>query len=453
MEILSHYLSALACLSRSPLPFPPTILSPAPQSARDSLSNPPPTAPSPTQVGTGEGILAYLYSSLCIRISHFVLTIFAAGGWGSIAVSSLIAHTLPRSFPPLVEDGDQQRIRSRRLALAQLAKQSQMPRHSILGHAETAVGAFRRAMTKPEQLAVYVEVVRLARWLEMERKEASATREVLKLVGAVVVEGREEHKRLLAQAARAQGDGTSKMESALGYGLGVPVAVQQVMVARRKESSDGNLGIAELIDRICAVLGVDLLALNDPTKEYEPFRPSQDDVGEPHFGWPDLQVEVIKEAITIAEALPGESCSGLTYAYTTDQQSVVRLCLSALHSLYAHLGQSSQSQLAKLYVQAISTLRRRAVEIGPLPWWLPGRMVLSVEISSLATNKIPFEHARAEIAPTEKQGAKDPFLYNPRLKAPEPGKTVLVANEQVDVFVTIQNVFAIDLEIQDLSLL
>jgi hypothetical protein len=189
------------------------------------------------------------------------------------------------------------------LALAQLAAESQLPRHTVLGHAEAGVAAFRKAMTKPEQLAVYVEVVRIARWLEMERKEAAATREVLKLVGAVVVEGREEHRRLLSQAAaRAHGTDASRMEGAMGYGVGVPVSA---VIARRKETTDGNHGIAELVERICTVLGVDLLALGDPHKEYEASRPREDH-GEPHFGWPDLQVEVIKEAITTAESLPGE---------------------------------------------------------------------------------------------------------------------------------------------------
>ncbi|BEJ13843.1 hypothetical protein CspHIS471_0310170 [Cutaneotrichosporon sp. HIS471] len=438
VEILSHYLSALACLSRAPLPFPPssTILSPSPQ--RDSLSLPPPVAPSPTQVGTGEGLLAYLYSALCIRISHFVLTIFAAGGWGSIAVSSLIAHTLPRSFPPLVEDGNIRNLRTRHLALAQLASESQLTRHSILGHAEAGVASFRKAMTKPEQLSVFVEVVRIARWLEMGRKEAAVTRQVLKLVAAIVVEGREEHRRLLSQTiARAQGADSSRIDGAAVYGLGVTIPA---VVARRKDTADGNCGIAELVERVCAVLGVDVLSFGDPRKEYEVSRPREYQ-DEPHFGWPDLQVEVIKEAITIAESLP-------------DQLSVVRLCVSALHSLHPYLNQSNQTQLSKLYVQAIATLRRRAIEMGPLPWWIPGRMVLSVEIASLTPNKVPFEHTRAEIVPTDKKkGAKDPFLYNPRLKAVEQGKTVLVANEQVDVFVTLRNPLAVDLEIQDLSLL
>lgn len=59
-------------------------------------------------------------------------------------------------------------------------------------------------------------------------------------------------------------------------------------------------------------------------------------------------------------------------------------------------------------------------------------------------------------------------MYNPRLKPAEAGtvsdkkcvndfyadatQTVLVANEQVDVFVTLSNPFTFDLELADLSL-
>lgn len=100
----------------------------------------------------------------------------------------------------------------------------------------------------------------------------------------------------------------------------------------------------------------------------------------------------------------------------------------------------------------MGTIRRRAIDFDGIPWWLPGRVVLSVEVASLPPARVPIEHARDEIM-GQAQGRKDPFLYNPRFKAPEVGKTVLVANEQVDVFVTLQNPFTFDLEIQDLSLL
>ncbi len=60
-------------------------------------------------------------------------------------------------------------------------------------------------------------------------------------------------------------------------------------------------------------------------------------------------------------------------------------------------------------------------------------------------------------------------MYNPRIKTVEAGKvschlvwrenpadhaqTVIVANEQIDVFVTVSNPFAFDLEVADLSLM
>jgi len=75
-----------------------------------------------------------------------------------------------------------------------------------------------------------------------------------------------------------------------------------------------------------------------------------------------------------------------------------------------------------------------------MPWWLPGKIVLSLEIarcvsiicsgsstltrSSLAANKIPMEHAREEIVQSQNVAgsARDPFLYNPRLKVASDSK-------------------------------
>jgi len=375
-------------------------------------------------MGTGEGLLAYLYATLCLRISHFVLLIFAAGGWGSIALSSLMTHTLPRSFPPLREAGDEPAHgRSRRSQLQQLAIQSQLSRSSVLGHAEAALGPYRRALTKAEQLAVHVEVVWLARWLEMERKEAAATRQVVKLLANVLAEGREETQRV----TRAGSANSTTFGSA-----------SQGVAIRRREMTEGNLGVMELIERVCSAFGIKLV---DFEGEKNPtVTQAAKEVDEARFGWPEMQVAVMKEAIAVAEALP-------------DHPSVVRLCVSALNSLHGFLTPGNQSYLAKLYPQAMNTIRRRAIDFDGIPWWLPGRIILSVEVASLPASRVPIEHARDELSVGKTEGRKDPFLYNPRLKAPEAGKTVLVANEPVDVFVTLQNVFSFDLEIQDLSLL
>ncbi|KAK8858467.1 hypothetical protein IAR55_002694 [Kwoniella newhampshirensis] len=455
VEILSHFLSALACLSRAPLPFPPSILSPSPQAVSGSISFSGPSTSNPSSVGTGEGLLAYLHTGLSLRISHFVLMIWASGGWGSIALSALMNHTLPRSFPPILQghgarDSTARRRHARTLGL--LSAQSGISRHYIFAHAEHAMGPHHRAMTKVEQLTIFNEIVWLSRWLGMPRKEAAHTRDVVKQLAVIVVEGREETRRLGAGgfpsksrspiSAISAENRSDEAAAAVGLGLGIPVQAQAVAV-RGRESTEGNSGIVALFEKACEIMGIDLvLPTHPPESVLRSTSADNDESGSsstaPKFGWPELQVEMIKEGIAVMESLP-------------DHPSIIRLCLSALHSLTGYLNPQSQGVLAKLYPAALATIRRRGLEFEGIPWWVPGRLVLSLEIASLPPNKLPIEHSREEIVVQE--GKKDPFLYNPRLKAAEAGKTSMVANEQVDVFVTVRNPFTFDLDIQDLSIL
>ncbi|WVQ65923.1 uncharacterized protein L199_004101 [Kwoniella botswanensis] len=463
VEILSHYLSALACLSRSPLPYPPTILSPSPQAVSGSISFPAPSSSSnPSNVGTGEGLLAYLHTSLSLKVAHFLLLIWAAGGWGSIALSSLMTHTLPRSFiPPLQphENIDHHLRRKRHRQLTMLSTSSGISRQSIFAHAENALQPYHRAMTKTEQVILHNEAIWLSRWLDLPRKESSITRELIKKLAILVVEGREETKRsngsgiqggfsrqsMKTPTISAENKSDEASSAAIGLGLGFSVPNQTVAV-RRKESTEGNNGIMGLFERAAQVMGIDLLSFglspesigwNDQHHD----NATNDDGGvrRPRFGWPELQVEFLKEGIAISESLP-------------DHPSIIRLCLTALNNLNGYLNPQSQHMLNKMYPISLATVRRRAIEIGQVPWWIGEKIVLSVEIASLPPNKIPIEHSINEISPI-KEGKKDPFLYNPRLKAAEAGKTVIVANEQIDVFVTVRNPFTFDLEIQDLSIL
>ncbi|WRT67660.1 uncharacterized protein IL334_004632 [Kwoniella shivajii] len=469
VEILSHYLSAQACLARSPLPYPPTILSPSPLAVSGSISFSAPSNTSPSSVGTGEGLLAYLHTSLSLKISHFLLLIWASGGWGSIALSSLMIHNLPRSFiaplqPHEMPDAVLRRKRNRSLLL--LSTTSQISKQSILAHAEDALSPYHRAMTKTEQLVVHNEFIWLARWLNLPRKEASVTREVMKRLAMLVVEGREETRKLngagfnskrpkspprgsldsaLAIENRSDAEAASA-SAAVGLGLGLSVPNQTVAV-RRKESIEGNNGIKILFERVAGILGIDLLTLNNADRNQSGHRHTESAINlsteveireNLKFGWPELQVEFIKEGIAITEALP-------------DHPSIIRLCLSALRNLSGYLNPQSQAVLNRMYPTSLATCRRRGIDIGQIPWWVGGKLVLSVEIASLPPNKFPIEHSKDEII--VKEGKKDPFLYNPRLKAAEAGKTILVANEQVDIFVTVRNPFAFDLEVQDLSIL
>ena len=403
VEILSHFLSALACLSRAPLPYPPTILSPSPQAVSGRITFPAPSSSGPAAIGTGEGLLAYLHTGLALRISHFLLIIWASGGWGSIALSSLLGHTLPRSFPPPLsaEDArDANLRRKRRRAIAKLGAQSSLSRHSIFDHAEAATGPHHRALTSTEQVQLFVEVAWLARWLDLPRKEAHAIRELTKKIAILVVEARDENRRLAGAGFKRESAVLDSASVGLGLGMAVP---KQAVAVKRRESTEGNAGVMALFERALSLIGIDLLDLSSDS----PAPTQSDEVPENAFGWPDIQVEMLTEGIAIAEALP-------------DNVAVIRLCISALNRLYTQLNPQSQAQVAKIFPGALATLKRRGHELGHLPWWIPGQIVLSIELASLPDNKLPIEHTSSEIAPTD--GLRDPFLYNPRVKAARLGK-------------------------------
>lgn len=367
VELLAHFLSALACLSRAPIPFPPTILSPSPQAVSGSISFAAPSASNPGAVGTGEGLLAYLHTGLALRMSHFLLIIWAAGGWGSIALSALLSHSLPRNFPlPLTSEGisDPDVRRKRRRTLGLLGSKSLLSRHSIFDHADSTLGPHHRAMTKAEQLALHVEVVWLARWLDLPRKEACITREVVKRIGVMVVEAREETRRAQASSRRSTVTAVDPASVGLGLGMAVP---RQAVAMRRKESTEGNTGVIALFERALTLMGLDLLDFSGDSNTAQTIG---DDIrpGSSHFGWPELQVEMMKEGIAVAEALP-------------DNLAVVRFCTTALNSLHRHLNPQSQVHVARMYPAALGVIRRRGMHMGGLPWWVPGKLVMSMELA------------------------------------------------------------------------
>jgi hypothetical protein len=75
---------------------------------------------------------------------------------------------------------------------------------------------------------------------------------------------------------------------------------------------------------------------------------------------------------------------------------------------------------------------------------------------SLSPNRFPFEHSlqEAEAATTTAGPAKrDPFIYNPkRAGSAAKVRPTLVQNESAEVFLTLQNPFLFDLEIQSIVL-
>lgn len=353
-----------------------------------------PTGPaglSPVLTGTGEGLLAYLYTGLSLRISHFLLLIWATGGWGSLALSALMTHTLPRNFPPALDgpaEKDAHSRRRRKRYLAQLCSKSGITRNSIFSHTLSALGPPHRAMTKPEQVALHVEAIWLCRWLDLPRREAAVTRDVLSRLTGLILEGRDESRRAATAAKHAS---RSSLDGGAMVGLGMGLkpdpmgdgagsdGKKSAMAVRRKESTEGNEGLMALLVQAASILGVEVMpllaahpaiTLNNEAAGSTAASPSalEPDIRGPRFGWPELQVSLMQLGIHLAESLP-------------DHPSTARLALSTLSRLHVYLNPQSQTHLSRTWTNALSVIKRRGAEWKGIGWWIPGRMVLSLEVA------------------------------------------------------------------------
>lgn len=129
------------------------------------------------------------------------------------------------------------------------------------------------------------------------RKEAYVLREVLGCVMDLVVCGREE-------AGSTRGAGT-------GLGIhGVNVGTPGAVGIRANDNVEGNQSVLKIVKYVCLVHGIDLEAVKivDASKVNSESPESSQSTEEPKyepFGWPELQIGIVREAIAVAEALPG----------------------------------------------------------------------------------------------------------------------------------------------------
>ncbi|TPX66055.1 hypothetical protein SpCBS45565_g04757 [Spizellomyces sp. 'palustris'] len=176
------------------------------------------------------------------------------------------------------------------------------------------------------------------------------------------------------------------------------------------------------------------------------------------YGWPDLQVDVLKECMEISEAADSHAAY-ITYA------------LRLLNRLYKHLSEQEQVELLEAMHTAAARSKALEVAIGPNnnPLKPPCALVKGASkvpvlrrlrfVRQLATG-MPYPHPRSSLDGTVTAAAKaaDPFLYNPfaaKTIAAKGNKdlgrdVILIVNEPAYFDVTLANPFSFDLEVQSL---
>lgn len=165
----------------------------------------------------------------------------------------------------------------------------------------------------------------------------------------------------------------------------------------RTTSTDqtGNESIITILETVCSAFGIDILPrVSSLTARKEERRksvlqgPAAEEVDDTalRFGWPSLQMGVLRDAIAVAEALPGQPLSALlsrlllTTPPSIDYQSAIRLTVSALRSLSSTMPPSEQLELSQNIPRIFAAATRRGAAFE-LEYWGPKELVMSMEIA------------------------------------------------------------------------
>lgn len=249
---------------------------------------------------SGQTVISRLYTACALRHARFLLAIWSAGGFGQEALDTTVRPALlpmPRLYPP-------PEYPFRKRVLMKLSTMSRVARVSVSTIAMRAHGPWLRALPVDVQLQVLVTLVGVHRLLGLERREAVLAREVVAVVVAMIADTRIFGNRLDAPifgnaagrdnlASQLVGDSVE----ARNAGLGLISASTGTVTTMTKETGEGNQAVLHLVQRILDVFGLDLSNMTGDGQPIEvPIR----------YGWAELQVAMLREAIAAAETLPGE---------------------------------------------------------------------------------------------------------------------------------------------------
>ncbi|KAL1919540.1 uncharacterized protein VTP21DRAFT_2233 [Calcarisporiella thermophila] len=215
--------------------------------------------------------------------------------------------------------------------------------------------------------------------------------------------------------------------------LVLPLLFEARMASSQSFAGISDRGILECLKKLCSTYGIEDLGdeANNPYGLDADFSK----------GWPELQVDVLRECITVSEAL-------------SDYPSMLSYTATLLRKFYRYLPKDEQVRLATSVPRIVSAIRKDGKPGTDIKYW-GYNMVASIEVCMQPQHLIPFPHAGRAFANqggAVAEGSTDPFIYNPFSKKKDTEQIILVANEMSQFTVTLINPFAYDLDVQSLTL-
>ncbi|QRV85843.1 transport protein particle subunit [Ceratobasidium sp. AG-Ba] len=418
----------------------------------------------PVTADSEHSLLALLYTEAALRTGILLFSVWSAKGWGPVAFGTLVRGGIPPVFASLASKGAKtdhpaladdptrnlhptlSNLSDRPTApLAQLLRMStitQISRSQIANVAGQAHGPWLQHLQPRDRIRVLAQLATIYACLGFRRKEVYVLRELVVTVVDLIVCAREEN-------------GTS------GVGVGRPSLAVITGAENREverehtgdvgvrivESIEGNESLLRVVKYICEIYGIDVSRVQiggDDSTGGNSQGGDYDDIEleTPRFGWREVQIGVVREAVQIAEALP-------------DHRAVAQLALMSLRQLNSWMSPGDQHHLYTLASRSLATAHRRG-DAHKIDFW-SWKPVVSVEVVPPPNDRIPTERPWKDLVTTP--GDVDPvrsaatfYSFNPRARRKGNTKATVVQNEHVEFAVTLQNPFAFDLEVQSLSL-
>ncbi|KAG8937942.1 hypothetical protein FRC00_008884 [Tulasnella sp. 408] len=427
--------------------------------ASPAMSSP---TPSGQPLDTESPTLSLLLCQAALRHSHFLLAVWSNKGMGRSAFDTMLGQT---PFQSLSLTSPSESLFQRMSAITSI------PRSLIAEAINSAHGPHLMNLLPRDQLQVLSLMAAMFSCLGFRRKEVYILREVLAVIMDMIVASREEATAKAAKAIMSGEVTEGKSPAPQNPGLGIAGAGLEnshslpnsatslgagTVGVRANVSDEGNESILRVVKYVCDIYGVDLSKIgisrpgSDPPEDdskgdNNDVAASEEDEGAGEaFGWPELQLGVVREAVAIAEALP-------------DYPALAQFSLSTLRGMNPHLTHSEQLHLYTISGRALSTARRRGDHVLVAYW--ASKPVLSLEITPLPFSRTPVQHPISDLERRSSGeaagilgGRRDPFIYNPRLKSASASEVVTVQNEPMEFVITLYNRFCFDLEVQSVRL-
>ncbi|RIB16973.1 TRAPP II complex [Gigaspora rosea] len=320
-----------------------------------------------------------IYAEACLKVAKMLASIWVSGGWSDNALALIVQGGLP-------EKGANEKWG--------LSPVSGVSKVEVTQWAMKGYGPYVEDMSIVEQIHITTTLSTIFSIINLRRKHAFFLRQTALLILPLLAKPR------------------------TGY------------QSAQKQQPGSDAGLLTCLKKVCDVYGV-----GDPV-DNEDFSAAVEDVRSLAFGWPDLQIDILKDALIVSEALP-------------DYPSIIKYTTRLLRKLFMYLPRDEQLRLSSSLPRVVGAGKKQGLDMEFKYWGL--NIVRGIQVCRPTPRRIPYPRP-GKNALSRENGEKDPFLYRPSFQAKaDTVQTHLVAKETAYFLVTLANPFAFDLDIQNIS--